>query len=106
VGPHPQARAVYQARSSIHHVDGFSAPMIVLQGDEDEIVPPNQAEMIVSALREKGVPVAYLLFEGEQHGFRKAENVVRALESELAFLGRVLGFDPADDLPPVDIANL
>jgi dipeptidyl aminopeptidase/acylaminoacyl peptidase len=106
VAPYPEGAEIYQARSSIHHVDGFSAPMIVLQGDEDEIVPPNQAEMIVSALREKGVPVAYLLFEGEQHGFRKAENVVRALESELAFFGRVLGFEPADDLPPVDIANL
>ena len=80
--------------------------MIVLQGDEDKVVPPNQSEMIVAALREKGVPVAYLLFEGEQHGFRKAENIVRALESELAFFGRVLGFEPADDLPPVDIANL
>ena len=106
VGPYPAAREVYEARSPIHHVDGFSAPMIVLQGAEDEIVPPNQAEMIVESLRDKGVPVAYLLFEGEQHGFRKSENVIRALEAELAFFGRVLGFDPADDLPPVEIANL
>lgn len=106
VGPYPEARATYESRSPIHHVDGFSAPMIVLQGDEDEIVPPNQSEMIVDALKAKGIPVAYLLFEGEQHGFRRSESVVRALESELAFFGRVLGFEPADDLPAVDIANL
>ena len=68
--------------------------MIVLQGDEDEIVPPAQAEMIVDALKAKGVPVAYLLFEGEQHGFRNADNIVTALAAELAFFGRILGFTP------------
>jgi dipeptidyl aminopeptidase/acylaminoacyl peptidase len=106
VGPRPQADAVYAARSPINHLDGFSAPMIVMQGTEDEIVPPNQSEMIVAALREKGIPVAYLLFEGEQHGFRRSESIVSALEAELAFFGRVLGFEPADELPPVEIANL
>ncbi|MEZ5166975.1 MAG: prolyl oligopeptidase family serine peptidase [Acidimicrobiales bacterium] len=103
VGPYPQARSVYVERSPIHHVDGFDRPMIVLQGSEDEVVPPNQSEMIVDALRAKGVPVAYLLFDGEQHGFRKAENIVAALEAELAFFGHVLGFEPADDLPPLDL---
>jgi dipeptidyl aminopeptidase/acylaminoacyl peptidase len=95
IGPYPEAKDIYDARSPINHVDKLSAPMIVLQGDEDEIVPPNQSEMIVEALQAKGVEVEYLLFEGEQHGFRKAENIVAALEAELAFFGRILGFTPA-----------
>jgi len=103
IGPWPDARDVYNQRSPINHVEGFSAPMIVLQGDEDAIVPPNQSEMIVAALEERGIPVAYLLFAGEQHGFRKAENVVAALEAELAFFGEMLGFQPADSLTPVEV---
>lgn len=103
VGPWPEAKAVYDERSPINHVDRFSAPMIVLQGDEDAIVPPNQSEMIVAALEARGIPVSYLLFEGEQHGFRKAENVIAALEAELAFFGAMLGFVPADELPALDI---
>ncbi len=103
VGPWPDAREIYEARSPIHHVDGFDRPMIVLQGSEDQIVPPNQSEMIVAALESKGVPVAYLLFEGEQHGFRAADNIVAALEAELAFFGEILGFTPDGELPPVEI---
>ena len=103
VGPWPEAKAIYDERSPINHVDKLSAPMIVLQGDEDAIVPPNQSEMVVEALERKGVPVSYLLFEGEQHGFRKAENVITALEAELAFFGEMLGFVPADDLTPPPI---
>ena len=106
IGPYPEARDLYLARSPINHLDGFDAPMIVLQGDEDEIVPPAQSEMIVDALKAKGVPVAYLLFEGEQHGFRTAANIIAALEAELAFFGRVLGFTPADDLPDLEISGL
>ena len=106
IGPYPEARDTYLARSPINHLDGFNAPMIVLQGDEDEIVPPSQSEMIVDALKAKGVPVAYLLFEGEQHGFRTAGNIIAALEAELGFFGRVLGFTPADDLPDLEIAGL
>ena len=106
VGPYPEARDTYRARSPINHLDGFDAPMIVLQGDEDEIVPPAQSEMIVEALEAKGVPVAYLLFEGEQHGFRSADNIVAALEAELAFFGQILGFTPADDLPALTISGL
>ena len=98
-----RTRLTYDERSPINHVDKFSAPMIVLQGDEDAIVPPNQSEMIVEALERQGIPVAYLLFEGEQHGFRKAENVVAALEAELAFFGEMLEFMPADDLTPPPI---
>lgn len=102
VGRWPEDREIYDARSPINHLDGFTSPMIVLQGDEDEVVPPNQSRMIVDALDERGVPVAYLEFEGEQHGFRKAETIVTALTSELAFYGRVFGFAP--DGPSVNIA--
>jgi len=96
VGPYPAAKAIYEQRSPINHVAQLGAPMIVLQGAEDEIVPPNQSEMIVDALKANGVEVEYLLFEGEQHGFRKAENIVAALEAELRFFGRILGFDPVE----------
>jgi len=95
VGPYPEARAVYEERSPINHVDRLDSPLIVFQGLEDEIVPPNQSEMIVEALQRKGVTVEYHAFEGEQHGFRKAETVIAVLEAELAFYGRVLGFEPA-----------
>jgi dipeptidyl aminopeptidase/acylaminoacyl peptidase len=101
VGPYPEARAVYVERSPIHHTDRLSCPLLVLQGLEDEIVPPNQAEAIVAALAAKGIPHAYLAFEGEQHGFRRSETIVAALEAELWFYGRVFGFEPADDLAPV-----
>ena len=95
VGPYPEAKAVYEERSPINHVDRLDSPLIVFQGLEDEVVPPNQSEMVVDALRRKGVTVEYHPFEGEQHGFRKAETVVAVLEAELAFYGRVLGFTPA-----------
>ena len=77
--------------------------MIVLQGSEDVVVPPNQAEMIVAALEQRSIPVAYLLFEGEQHGFRNAENIVTSLEAELSFFAQILGFALADDISPVEI---
>jgi len=106
VGPYPEARATYRERSPIAHVDDISCPVILLQGLEDVIVPPRQAEIIVEALARKGLPYAYIAFPGEQHGFRKAENVVRAQEAELYFYGRVFGFAPADEIEPVAIANL
>ena len=97
---------MYRERSPINHVADISCPVIVLQGLEDEIVPPAQAEIIVAALAEKSLPYAYLAFEGEQHGFRKAQNIVRAQEAELYFYGRVFGFTPADEIAPVRIENL
>ena len=103
VGLYPEDEEVYKARSPIHFVDDFEAPMIVLQGSEDVVVPPNQAEMIVAALEQRSIPVAYLLFDGEQHGFRQAENIVAALEAELSFFAQILGFDLADDILPVEI---
>ena len=106
VGPLPEASELWAERSPVRHADRLSRPVLILQGDEDEVVPPSQSELIVEALERGGVPYAYLLFEGEQHGFRKAENVTRALEAELTFYGRILGFEPADDLPPLDIRNL
>jgi dipeptidyl aminopeptidase/acylaminoacyl peptidase len=105
VAPWPESRAVYDERSPINHVDALDTPLAVFQGDEDAVVPPAQAEMIVAALREKGVPHAYLLFEGEQHGFRKAENIRAALDGELSFYSQVWGFDlPADEgIAPIEV---
>lgn len=108
VGPYPAARDVYIERSPIHHVDRLTRPLIVLQGREDVIVPPAQSAAIVDALRERKVPVAYLLFDGEQHGFRRAENIRRSLDAELSFYAQVLGFElPAEEaIVPVDVENL
>ena len=106
VGPWPDAGATYRERSPIHHVDQLDCPVIFLQGLEDRIVPPSQAEAMVDALARKGVPVAYVAFEGEQHGFRQAANIRRALEAELYFYGQVFDFVPADTLDPVPIRNL
>ena len=106
LGPYPAARDVYRARSPIHFTDRLSAALILFQGLEDKVVPPNQAEMMADAVRRKGLPVAYLPFEGEQHGFRKSENIIRSLEAELYFYGAVFGFAPADPIEPVIIDNL
>jgi dipeptidyl aminopeptidase/acylaminoacyl peptidase len=106
VGPYPERRKEYIERSPITHVERFSRPLIVFQGMEDAVVPPSQSEVIVEALRAKGVPVAYLPFEGEQHGFRQAANNRRALEAELSFFAQVLGFVPPEDIEPVTVENL
>ena len=106
IGPYPERRDLYVERSPIHHTDRLSCPIILMQGLEDEVVPPNQAEVMVDALRNKGLPLAYLAFEGEQHGFRRPENVVRSLEAEMYFYSRILGFDLADEIAPVEIENL
>lgn len=106
VGPYPEKKELYRERSAIYHLDRMNTPVILLQGLEDEIVPPNQSEMMFEALKEKGVPTAYIAFEGEQHGFRKAENIIRAIEVELYFYGKVFGFEPADEIEPVAIENL
>jgi dipeptidyl aminopeptidase/acylaminoacyl peptidase len=106
VAAYPEGRELYRVRSPIHHIDGLSAPVIFLQGLDDKVVPPNQAVAMVEALRAKGVPVAYVPFEGEQHGFRRAENIKRALEAELSFYSQVFGFALADPIDPVTIENL
>lgn len=101
----PPDEALYRARSPIFHLEGFSEPLITFQGAEDRIVTPDQSRKIVEALDAKGVMHAYFEFEGEQHGFRKAENIIRAQEAELAFYGAVFGFTPADAIAPVDIRH-
>ena len=106
VGPYPDQAELYRQRSPIYFAERLSCPVIFFQGLEDRVVPPNQAERMVQALRRKRLPVAYVAFEGEQHGFRRAENVRRALEAELYFYSRVFGFQPPDEIEPVDIENL
>jgi dipeptidyl aminopeptidase/acylaminoacyl peptidase len=105
VGPWPEARELWNARSPVRFADLLSRPVLLLQGLEDEVVPPSQAEIVVEALEARGIPYAYLAFEGEQHGFRKAATIVRALEAELVFYGAILGFEPADDVPGLDIRH-
>jgi dipeptidyl aminopeptidase/acylaminoacyl peptidase len=106
VGPYPERADLYRERSPIHFTDRLATPMLVLQGTDDRIVPPSQAELIVGALRERGIPHAYLLYEGEGHGFRKAENIIGSLEAELSFYAQVLGFEPAGSIPKLEIVNL
>jgi dipeptidyl aminopeptidase/acylaminoacyl peptidase len=106
IGPYPERRDLYIERSPIHFADRLSCPVIFFQGLEDKIVLPNQAEMMVDALRKKKVPVAYVAFAGEQHGFRRAENIKRSLDGELYFYSRVFGFELADPVEPVPIENL
>ncbi|HZI18887.1 MAG TPA: S9 family peptidase [Pyrinomonadaceae bacterium] len=106
VGPYPERADLYYERSSINFTERLSCPVIFFQGLEDRVVPPSQAEMMVEALRRKKLPVAYVAFEGEQHGFRKAENIKRALDGELYFYSRVFGFELAEAVEPVPVENL
>jgi len=105
VAPWPAGEARYRERSPLHHADRLSRPVIFFQGLDDRVVPPNQAEAMVAVLRAKQLPVAYVAFPGEQHGFRKAANIVRALEAELDFFARILGFALAEPVAPVTIEN-
>lgn len=106
IGPYPETKALYQQRSPINHIEGLTCPVIFLQGLDDKIVPPDQAQLMVNALTEKRIPVAYVPFEGEGHGFRKAENIKKALESELYFYSKVFGFELAETVGAVKISNL
>ena len=106
IGPYPERKDLYRERSAINFTAQLSCPVIFFQGLEDKIVPPNQAELMVEALRAKGLPVAYIPFAGEQHGFRRAENIKRALDAELYFYSRVFGFELAEPAEPVPIDNL
>jgi dipeptidyl aminopeptidase/acylaminoacyl peptidase len=108
VGPWPEAADEYRRRSPLHHIEAITSPLILFQGLEDVVVPPSQSELIYDALRARGVPVAYMAFAGEQHGFRMAETVIAVMGAELRFYGRVLGFDPSgleDDDRALEIAN-
>jgi dipeptidyl aminopeptidase/acylaminoacyl peptidase len=106
IGPYPDGRELYRERSPIHFAERLSCPVIFFQGLEDQVVPPSQAELMVNALRAKGVPVAFIAFDGEQHGFRRAETIKRALDAELYFYSRIFGFDLAQPVEPVPIENL
>lgn len=106
IGPYPERQDLYYERSPIHFTDQLSCPVIFFQGLEDKVVPPNQAEMMVEALRQKQLPVSYVTFEGEQHGFRQAKNIKRSLDGELYFYSRIFGFELADEVEPVEIENL
>jgi dipeptidyl aminopeptidase/acylaminoacyl peptidase len=106
VGPYPQAAEVYKQRSPVHFADRLSCPVILLQGLEDKVVPPSQAEVMIAALRAKRLPFAYVVFSTEGHGFREAGNIQRSIEAELYFYSRILGFTPADRVAAIDIENL
>ena len=106
VGPYPEMKTVYEERSPIFHTELLSCPVILFQGLEDQIVLPNQAEKMVEELKAKGIPVAYISFEGEQHGFRKSETIKRALEAELYFYSQILQFQPEEKIDPLIIFNM
>jgi len=106
IGPYPERRDLYLERSPINHVEKLATPIILLQGDSDPVVPPSQAEMMFQAAKAREVPTALLMFKDEQHGFRKAENIKRAIEAEFYFYAKVFQFTPADDIEPMGIENL
>ena len=106
IGPYPERKDLYYERSPINYVQNFNCPLILFQGDEDKIVPPSQSQLMFEAVRAKEIPVAYVLFEGEQHGFRKSESIKRALEGELYFYSKIFKFNLAEEIEPVQIENL
>jgi dipeptidyl aminopeptidase/acylaminoacyl peptidase len=106
IGPYPERADLYRARSPVNFADRLERPLLLLQGLDDKVVPPSQAEAMVDVLERKGIPYAYLAFEGEGHGFRKEENILRSIEATLSFAGQIFGFEPADELEPLEIANL
>ncbi len=105
VGKYPEAKAIYQQRSPINFTNKLSCPVIFFQGLEDKVVPPNQAEMMVEAIKNKGLPVAYVVFENEGHGFRQGANIKKALESEFYFYAQLFGFNPPEQLESINIIN-
>jgi dipeptidyl aminopeptidase/acylaminoacyl peptidase len=104
IGPYPERADLYRERSPVHFVDRLERPLLLLQGLDDKVVLPSQAEMMVEVLDRKGIPYAYLAFAGEGHGFRKEENIVRSLEATLSFIGQVFGFEPAGEIEPVALS--
>jgi dipeptidyl aminopeptidase/acylaminoacyl peptidase len=106
VGAYPAENQVYFDRSPINFTEKLNCPLILFQGLEDKIVPPNQAEMMYEALKKKGIPVAYVPYEGEQHGFRQAKNIKRSLDAEFYFYSKVFGYEPTETIEPVAIDNL
>ena len=106
IGPYPERKDIYYERSPINFVQNFKCPIVLFQGDEDKIVLPNQSQLMFDSVRARGIPAAYILFEGEQHGFRKAESIKRSLEGELYFYSKIFNFELAEDIEPIQIENL
>ncbi|RED49970.1 alpha/beta hydrolase family protein [Aestuariispira insulae] len=106
IGRWPDDASIYRSRSPLNATEKLNCPILFLQGEEDKVVPPNQAEKMVNALKDKNLPVAYLLFEGEGHGFRRADTIRRALEAELSFYAQIFDFQPAEKIDRLDIDNL
>ena len=106
IGPYPEKKQVFFDRSPINFVENLSCPIILFQGEDDKIVPPNQAQLMFDALKRKKIPTAYLLFEKEGHGFRSAENIQKAIDSELYFYSKIFGLDLPDRIEPITIQNL
>jgi dipeptidyl aminopeptidase/acylaminoacyl peptidase len=106
VGPWPESRALFRERSPIFSADRISVPVLVLQGLDDKVVPPSEAERIVDALWERHIPHAYIAYEGEDHGFRKSKNIIGSFQAELSFYGQVFGFEPADRFEPIEVKFL
>jgi len=106
IGPYPERKDLYEERSPINFAQNIKCPIILFQGDEDMVVPPSQSQLMFEAVRAQEIPTAYVLFQGEQHGFRKSESIKRALEGELYFYSKVFKFDIADEVEPVQIENL
>lgn len=105
VGPYPERADLYRDRSAVYFADNLTVPVILFQGLEDKIVPPSQAEEFIAVCKKKGLPYAYVPFEGEQHGFRQEKNIRRSIEGEMYFLSRIFGFELADKIEPVEIEN-
>jgi dipeptidyl aminopeptidase/acylaminoacyl peptidase len=105
IGPYPEMKSVYDQRSPINSVENITAPLLLLQGLDDKVVPPNQSELIFTALKDNGIATAYITFEGEGHGFRQPANNIKALNSELSFYGQVFGFVPAGNIEAVKLVT-
>ena len=105
IGPYPEKKQEYYDRSAINFTERLSCPMIILQGTEDKIVPPSQAEIMAKALREKKIPFTLMMFKGEQHGFRDSKNIIASLEAELYFYSKVMKFIPSGEIKPIVIEN-
>ncbi|NGX29714.1 MAG: hypothetical protein K940chlam4_00552, partial [Candidatus Anoxychlamydiales bacterium] len=106
IGKYPEQKQIYFDRSPINFIDQLSCPIILFQGEDDKIVPPNQAKLMFDALKKKNLPTAYILFEKEGHGFRRAENIEKAIDSELYFYSKIFGFELSDDIESITIQNL
>ncbi|MFN8401835.1 MAG: prolyl oligopeptidase family serine peptidase [Anaerolineales bacterium] len=106
VGPYPERKDLYYERSPINYAHQINCPLILFQGDDDKVVPPSQSQLMYEAVRGREIPTAYILFKGEQHGFRKADSIKRSLEGELYFYSKIFKFDLAEDIPAIEIDNL